>query len=81
MAVWADIELASYHEQNQVTTIFGKITPDWKLKTWWKEPPQQGTVLMKAEKAVIPAREDKSRLWEQQSFSAGQVGANLRISK
>ena len=58
MAVRADIELISSHEHNQVTTIFGKITLERKLKTGSKEPPQQGTVLMNAEEAEIPAGEE-----------------------
>ena len=33
MAAWADSELISSHEHNQVATIFGKITLARKLKT------------------------------------------------
>ena len=57
-----DSELTSFHEHNQVTAILGKISLERELKTGYKEPPQQGTVLTEVEEAEITSEKKKSHL-------------------
>ena len=62
MVVYKDSELTSSHGHNRFTTTLGKISPERKAETGWKEPPKQGTGLNEVEEAEIPFWRGKSHI-------------------